>query len=174
MPNIAALLKEEMSRLARKELRKDLEGVKKGSAQYRRDIAELKRQVTGLQRQVALLEGRVLKDAPAPAAADAASEARERFTAKGLRSQRTRLGLSAADYGTLVGVTGQSIGNWERGTTSPRKEQVANLVSLRGLGKKEARARLQALTKQESSTKKKPISKKKPAIKKRAAAKKKS
>jgi len=153
MPNIAALLKDEMSRLARKELRKQTEGMKKGSAQQRRDIAALKRQVVGLQRKVAVLEGRVLKDTPARPAAGL--NPRVRFTASGLRSQRKRLGLSAADYGRLVGVTGQSVYNWEREITSPGKEQIATVAALRGMGKKEARARLQQLTKQEPRTKKK-------------------
>ncbi len=68
-----------------------------------------------------------------------------RFTAKGLRSQRSRLGLSAADYGKLVGVTGQSIYSWERETSRPRKQQVARIASIRHLGKKEAHARLEQL-----------------------------
>ena len=69
-----------------------------------------------------------------------------RFTAKGLRSQRKRLALSAADYGKLVGVTGQSIYSWEREISRPRKQQVARIASLRHVGKKEIRARLEQLT----------------------------
>lgn len=146
MPNFGAVLKEEISRLARKELRSQTRGMKKASSQYRRDIAALKRQVTELQRQVSLLETQVLKSAPALPAADTAKGAR--FTAKGLHSQRERLGLSAADYAKLVGVSSQSIYNWERGETRPRKEQVAILAGLRGIGKREARARLAQLNKQ--------------------------
>jgi len=68
-----------------------------------------------------------------------------RFTAKGLRSQRKRLGLSAADYGKLVGVTGQSIYSWEREVSKPRKQQVARIAALRHMGKKEVQARLEQL-----------------------------
>ena len=50
MPDIAAVLKEEIARLARKEVRSQTEGLKKASAQYRRDIAALKRQVAELER----------------------------------------------------------------------------------------------------------------------------
>jgi predicted transcriptional regulator len=68
-----------------------------------------------------------------------------RFVAKGLRSQRVRLGLSASDVGTLVGVSAQSIYNWESGDTRPRDEQIARLAVLRGLGKREVQARLKQM-----------------------------
>lgn len=149
MPNIAAVLRDEIARLARKELRSQTEGLKKASAQHRRDIASLKRQVTALERQVSLLEKQVLSKPPASAVSKSA--ARVRFTAKGLRSQRRRLGLSAAEYGQLVGVTAQTIYKWERETAYPRKEQIAILAALRGIGKKEARARREQLGKKKKS-----------------------
>ena len=68
-----------------------------------------------------------------------------RFVAKGLRTQRGRLGLSAAQFGTLLGVSAQSIYNWEHETAHPRGEQLAKLASLRGIGKREAEARLAQL-----------------------------
>jgi DNA-binding XRE family transcriptional regulator len=143
MPNIGTLLKEEISRLSRREVRTQVKATKKGTAQHRRSIAALKRQVTKLERQVSLLEQRVL-GAP-PVAPVSSNTARARFVAKGLRSQRDRLGLSAADYGRLVGVSAQSIYNWERESASPRPEQVRSLAAFRGIGKREAQARLQQL-----------------------------
>lgn len=70
---------------------------------------------------------------------------RVRFAAKGLRSQRNRLGLSQTDLGTLLGVSAQSIYNWESESTRPRDEQLAKLAALRGIGKREAGARLKQL-----------------------------
>ena len=64
MPNIATVLKEEISRLARKEIRNETAILKKGSAQHRRDIAALKRQVSTLQKKVSVLEKQVLKNNP--------------------------------------------------------------------------------------------------------------
>jgi len=143
MPNIAAVLKEEISRLARKEIRSETTSLKKASSQYRRDVAGLKRQVSNLQSRVALLEKQVLQSIPGPAAAADAEGVR--FTAKGLHSQRKRLGLSAADYGTLVGVTAQTIYSWENGLSRPRKQQLPVLASIRQMGKREVRARLEQL-----------------------------
>jgi DNA-binding transcriptional regulator YiaG len=143
MPNIATVLKEEILRLARKEVRRQTNVLRKASAQYRKDIAEMNRRVSDLQRRVSPLEKHVLKNAPSQAAEVDAE--RVRFTAKGLRSQRKRLDLSAADYGKLVGVTGQTIYSWEHGTARPRKQQLARITCLRGMGKREARARLEQL-----------------------------
>jgi DNA-binding XRE family transcriptional regulator len=140
MPNIGALLREEISRLSRKEVRSQITTTRKASAQYRRHIASLKRQVAKLERQVALLTAKVLNARPAAGAEPEGK--RLRFVRKGLRAQRERLGLSATDYAKLVGVSSQSIYNWERGVASPRAEQVATLASLRGMSKREAQARL--------------------------------
>jgi DNA-binding transcriptional regulator YiaG len=139
MPNIAAILREEIVRLARKEIHRQTNVLRKASAQYRKDIAEMKRRVSDLRRKINPLEKQVLKNAPSQAAEVEAEHVR--FTAKGLRSQRKRLGLSAADYGKLIGVTGQTIYSWESETSRPRKQQVARIASLRHLGKREAQAR---------------------------------
>ena len=146
MPNIGAVLKEEISRLARRELRSQVEGMKKASAQYRRHIAALKRQVVKLERQVSLLQGKVLNNSAAPQEDSTAK--RVRFAPKAVRSQRERLGLSAGDYGRLVGVSAQSVYNWEHEAARPRAEQLATLAALRVMGKREARARLELLDKQ--------------------------
>jgi DNA-binding transcriptional regulator YiaG len=144
MPNIAAVIKEEISRIARREIRKETPSLKKASSQYRRDIAKLKRQVSNLQGRITLLEKQMSQDVPSQVPdADATGV---RFTAKGLCSQRRRLGLSAADYGKLVGVTAQTIYSWENGLSRPRKQQLPALTSIRPMGKREVQARLEQLT----------------------------
>ena len=143
MPNIAAVLKAEITRLARKEINAGTQVLRKANAQYRRDIAELKRQVTALSKQVAYLE-RQERNRIAKAPPGAAAEGK-RFSARGLRTHRRMLGLSAADYAKLVGVSAQSIYGWERGRSKPRPRQLASLVVVRSLGKREALRRLELL-----------------------------
>src|SRR5664279_2667841 len=143
MPNIASVLHEEITRLSRKESRGQEDPTKKATAQHRRDIALLKRQVAQLERQVKSLSR---KSASSPSATPAAEPAtRVRFVAKGLRSERNRLSLSQTDFGKLVGVSAQSIYNWESGSTRPRSEQLSKLAALRGIGKREAGERLERL-----------------------------
>jgi hypothetical protein len=66
MPNIASILKAEISRVARKEVRAEIEILKKASVAHRATIAELRRQVSALEKELR----RVAKGAarPTPAA----------------------------------------------------------------------------------------------------------
>jgi DNA-binding transcriptional regulator YiaG len=143
MPNVASILKDEIVRLARKELRHETAGLKKASAQYRSDIAALKRRVVELEKQLSRAEGKAPSKGTAEPAPEQASTVR--FSAKGLATQRQRLGLSAAEVGGLLGVSAQSIYNWEAGKTRPRQQQLVALASLRGMGKRQAKALIAAL-----------------------------
>ena len=142
MPNIASVLREEIIRLSRKENRNQNAATKKAAAQHRRDIAALKRQVASLQRTVNQLSKRGARNGPTSVSA-ASSETKLRFVAKGLKSHRARLGLSAGDLGKLVGATANSVYAWEAGKTTPRREQVAKIAAVRSLGKREAARKLQ-------------------------------
>ncbi|RYG57910.1 MAG: hypothetical protein EON56_01280 [Alphaproteobacteria bacterium] len=141
MPNLSTILKNEITRLARKEIKAMVDPVRKANAGHRKEIAELKRLLASLQRD--------LKAASSPSKARAesggASSGSTRFSAKGLKSLRAKLGLSAADFGQLVGATGQSIYNWEAGKAVPRAPQQASLAGVRGIGKREAAKRLAAM-----------------------------
>ena len=65
-----------------------------------------------------------------------------RFSAKGLQAKRSRIGVSQTDFGRLLAVSAQSIYNWESEKARPRAEQIAKLVALRSLGKREVAVRL--------------------------------
>jgi len=143
MPNIGTVLREEISRLALRTSRGQINPTKKATAQHRRDIASLKRQVAVLERQVRVLTRKALGSSPA-ASANLTGK-RVRFVAKGLRAQRKRLGLSAGDFSKLLGVSPQSIYNWERELARPRDEQISKLVALRSIGKREALERVRQL-----------------------------
>ena len=140
MPNIASILKEEILRLARKEVRNELASLKKASAQYRSDIAELKRRLASLEKQLVQSEKKAAKKAPAQEEGE--SGTRVRFSAKGLASQRQRLGLTAGDMGALLGVSAQTVYNWEAEKSRPRQQHMAAITGLRGLGKREVKAKL--------------------------------
>jgi DNA-binding transcriptional regulator YiaG len=143
MPNIGSVLREEISRLSRREVRKLTTATKTATTIHRRHIAALHRRVRQLERDLAALKK---KGAPsAQASAAAAKSAPLRFVAKGLRSHRRRLGLSANEFGKLIGVSANSVYAWEGGSTAPRKEQVAKIAALRAVGKREAAQKLAGL-----------------------------
>ena len=141
MPNIASILKDEIVRLARKELRSEVEGLRKTASLYRSEIAALKRRVAALEHQQARLTKAGPKQ-PAPEA-DPAGATRFRFSAKGFATYRQKLGLSAVDLATLLGVSNQTIYHWESGKTRPRQNQLVAIAGVRKLGKKAIRAALQ-------------------------------
>jgi DNA-binding XRE family transcriptional regulator len=143
MQNLVHALRDEIKRLAKKETKGQTTALKAASAKYRREIAELKRVTSDLDKRLAYIEKQERKRAKRPPSPKLAEGTR--FFPKGLKSHRARLGLSAEDYGLLVGVSGQTIYNYERGDTKPRRAQVAKLVAVRDLGKREARRRLALL-----------------------------
>ncbi|MHC4406595.1 MAG: helix-turn-helix domain-containing protein, partial [Planctomycetota bacterium] len=155
MPNLAATLKEEIQRLARKEIKAQTGSTKHAVAKYRSEIAQLKRQLREQEKKIAFLETQEQKRLEEPQAAEEATEG-VRFSARSVKSQRERLGFSAKDYAVLVGVSPLTIYNWEHGKSRPRKEQLAALVAVRGIGKREALAKLAMLKAKEEKSATKP------------------
>jgi DNA-binding transcriptional regulator YiaG len=144
MANLAATIKEEIQRLARKEIKAQTGSTKQAVAQYRREIAQLKRRLREQEKKIAFLEAQERKRLGQPQVAEEAAEG-VRFSARSVKAQRKRLGFSAADYAKLVGVSSLTIYNWEQGKSRPRKEQLAALAAVRGIGKREALVKLELL-----------------------------
>lgn len=142
MTDIARALKEEVTRLARKELRRETASLRKTVASHRSEIAELKRQVKQLEK-VVNRSVKELSRAKASTVEDTATV--QRFSAKGFASLRERLGLTAAQMGLLVGASGASVYKWEQGKVHPGDKHLPAIATLRGLGKREAAARVAQL-----------------------------
>lgn len=147
MTNIATVLKSEIARLARKEVRAEVEALKKATSAQRTEIVALKKRVQTLEAALKKQAKLNAKGATGTSINNAVDEARApriglRFNAKGLASNRKRLGLSAAEFGSLVGTTEQSIYAWEAGRAQPRAKFLEAIASLRGVGKREIAQRL--------------------------------
>lgn len=147
MANFASVLKDEITRLARKEVRSETEKLKKASAQYRSEIAALKRRVVSLEQQMAHLGKMASKMTTQADEAKTKPEvgSKARFSANGFKTLRQRLRLTAQIAGDLLGVSAQTIYSWEAGNTSPRQQQMERIVVLRGMGKREVEAILHQL-----------------------------
>lgn len=141
MPNIASALKAEISRVARKAIREETSSLKQGIAAYRSEIAALKRRTQALEQQLRRSQ-KVVTQSTASRQAEEPSNLR--FSAKGLATNRQRLGLSLKDFGTLLGASALSVYKWERGEVRPRQRYLAAIAEIRSIGKKKAAARLNA------------------------------
>lgn len=138
MSNVASVLKEEISRIARKEIRSETAALKKASATYRSEIAALKKRTLELERQLRRAsKGGTARPAPVAANDETVSQG-ARFSARSMAAQRRRLGLSAAECGLLIGASAQSIYNWEEGKARPRAQHLAAIFALRNLGRRQA------------------------------------
>lgn len=146
MPNIATVLKAEVTRLARKELRAETDSLKKALASQRSEVQALKHRVKELESTLKRLaqqsSGAVL---PSRAQTNDLDAAELRFRPSGMATNRKRLGLSASDFGLLIGATGQSVYAWESGKAKPRAQYLMAIAALRRAGKKEVAARLSDL-----------------------------
>ena len=142
MPNIGAVLKDEIARISKKVSRQEVGPIKTASNTVRTQLATLNKQVQQLEREVAQLRRKTTQAQEPLPPVDAQTV---RFSAKGLRSLRKRLNLSAQELGQLVEVSGPTIYSWEGEKTAPRSEQKLVLAGLRTIGKREAQARLQAI-----------------------------
>src|SRR5690242_4216536 len=109
MPNLAQLLKDEIIRLARRELKKETAALQKASSRHRKDIAELKRQQAKFESQLKASKRIQAKNTALPVTD---VDADLRFRADGFRTLRKRLGVSAEQMGQLLGVSGQSVYAW--------------------------------------------------------------
>ena len=136
MANLAATLKSEISRVARKEVRAETDDLRKLVSAQRSAIAALKRELAELRKEIK--QGNSPKKPPA-GNFDAApnQDTKRRFSATRLAAHRKKTGLSAADYGALAGISDQSIYHYEQGKARPHADVVRRLSMLKELSQKQ-------------------------------------
>ena len=140
MPNIAQLLKDEISRLARKEVRaasaplqQQIRELKKTNRQQREAIDLLLRRVDQLQALTSSPTDKILK---APAIED---DRQIRLSGTSIKKHRKRLGLSQGELGQLLNVSTNTIVRWEQDKSKPRETYRAGIAQLRTMGVREVK-----------------------------------
>jgi DNA-binding transcriptional regulator YiaG len=132
-------VKEEILRLADKQAAAQVGKAQQVASHYRSEAIELRRLVKQQEKEIKYLKKQVQiqpEDDPLQGV---------RYSAKSVRSQRQRLGLSTEQYGKLVGVSPLTIHHWEIGKAHPRRAQLMALVAVRGISKRDALAKLAEL-----------------------------
>ncbi len=172
MANIAKVLKEEISRIARKQAKADITALRRDAIAARRAISGLRKQLAALEKAQKTLAAHV--PAPAvPAPSEGGESARKWVSARGVRSLRAKLRLTQAEFAQLAGVTSQAVNLWEhkKGKLRLRRTTLAALDAVRGMGVKAARARLAGDTAAPGKPVKRAAAKRKTAAKKSASRK---
>lgn len=142
MPDVAHVLKQEITRLARKEVKAAFDPLK----DQLKDLAgELKKQQKALDSLQKTLQAQASQDQTASSPQPAEPNSRPRLTPQSIKRHRLRLKLSQGDLGRLLGVSTNTIVRWEAGSSKPRATHRESLIELRDIGIRQAKAQLQAL-----------------------------
>ena len=141
MPNIMMVLKSEIARIARKEMKSTVKKLQADSRQLRRQISALRREMKTLASNLSSTARVSRKVAAAVKPEESGTEKRLRFSGASLKKLRTKLGLTQGEFASLAGVTSQSVYQWERKGTALRLRDATRvqLAKLRGMGKREVR-----------------------------------
>jgi len=143
MPNVMKVLKDEITRLSKKQARAVGTPIRKDNAGFRKAIAALRRDVASLQREVKAYSIEFKKKTavePAPV-----EEGKRVWVfGKGIRALRKKLGLSQEYLAKLIDVSVQSVALWERnpGRLELRQSTLAKIMAARSIGAREAKLRL--------------------------------
>ena len=144
MSNVAKVLKDEISRISRKEAKSHVAPIGKSQTALKKTVADLKRRIALLERENKRLvkETQTGKAVTPPALSEETEKAR--ITSKSISSLRNRLGLTQSDFAKLVGVTTHAVYLWENkeGALKLRDKTKAAILSVRGFGAKAAKEKL--------------------------------
>lgn len=146
MPDVAAVLKEEIRRLARKEVKQLVSSLEKDNRLLKKTVSAQRKRLDRIEKQVRNRQAAAVADsAETDAADDAAEGSRARISAKAIRELRQKFGMSREAFGKLLGVSSQSIYQWERqeGRLNLRSRTKAAVVDVRKMGKREANRMLE-------------------------------
>ena len=144
MTNFSKVLKSEIARISRKEVNSAVGEIRKSNIMLKKIVAELKKRVVFLEKKNKRLMAAERKEPALPPKRVAEEAKNARITSKGVRSLRSRLGLTRPDFAKLCGTAPQTVYLWETkaGALKMRGKTRAALLSIKGLGSREARSRL--------------------------------
>ena len=142
MSKFETIIKSEMMRLAKREVRKicvplgrDVRFLKSAVSQLHKSVLILQRVTASQQKE--LEKGRMLLEAPP-------EEVKEsRFSPRLIRSLRGHLAITQKELAVLTGVTVGAVHLWESGRFKPSMKKKAVMVALRKLGRREVRKLLE-------------------------------
>lgn len=134
MPNVATVLKDEITRLARKELKQQIDPLRAQIGAQRKAIAALKQELSQMQRNVGKISRSASKGARPEADSDPSGKP-SRYSGALLRKLRERLELSRDAFAPLIGASPQAVYNWEQTETRPRQEFLDKIALIRSLSK---------------------------------------
>jgi len=138
MGKLETALKDEISRIAKKQTKALLE-------KHVDDIRKLKQRVAELQGEVVeLKKARAQEDAHLKMQTASTSDQKVRVSASQIKKLRTRLKISQPELALLLDVSPAAVGFWETGKANPRDDKKTQIAALRSLGLRDVKRLLEA------------------------------
>jgi DNA-binding transcriptional regulator YiaG len=144
MPNLTQSLKAEIQRISRREIRSSVTPIRGSNIALKKTVANLKMRIAVLEaanKRLLSFQRKAQEQQPAEA------PRKIRLSAKTINAFRAKLGLTQTEFGKLIGVSTQNVHMMEHkeGRLNVRKKTLGNILSIRGIGKKEAKKRLEEI-----------------------------
>jgi len=169
MAKLESIIKSEIQRLAKHEVRAVFRPLRKEVWGIRLKLGDLLKAFVPLNRWAKELSESRSKETKLAASPDEVKASR--FTPERIRHLRMKLGISQRELGVLIGASIGAVLSWEKGKFKPQGEKKAALVALRKVRKRDVR---KMLTEKAGAMEKRPIPKKRKInIKKKKIAKRK-
>jgi DNA-binding transcriptional regulator YiaG len=159
---IESMIKAEIQRLARREIRSTFRPLK-------REVRSMRLKLSGLMKGFGTLN-RITKEQVQRASEQFKLESSPeeikiaRFSPARIRALRLKKGLSQKEFGMLIGVSLGTVVLWEKGKITPKAERKGALIALRKLKKREIK---RVLAEKKAAAPKKEKVKAKPARKRK-------
>ena len=142
MGKFEATIRNEIIRLARREIRSTLVPSGRDVRILKTTVSQLRKTVLALER-LAAQQQKELGKRKIPLEATPEEVEKSRFSPALIRSLRKHLGISQKELAILAGVTVGAAHLWEMGKFKPKDEKKAAMVALRKLGRREVRKLLE-------------------------------
>lgn len=144
MGKIEAVLRSEIARLAKKEIRTACQPMAREVRRLKRTVREISKAVRSFVGVAKEVEARRAAERPTRLQAEPAEVEKARISGGLVKKLRKRLGLSQAELAKLMSVSSAAVAFWEQCRTRPTQEKKAGLVALRKLGRRDVRRLLEA------------------------------
>jgi len=142
MSKMESMIKSEIIRLTKREVRKIFVPLGKDVRLLKSTVSHLRKSVFALER-FAAHQVKELGKARTPLEASNEEVKASRFSPRLIRSLRNRLGVSQRELAALVGVTVGAVHLWESGKFRPKDEKKKAIVGLRKLKRGDVKKLLQ-------------------------------
>jgi DNA-binding transcriptional regulator YiaG len=149
MPNLSQVLKAEITRISRREIKSSVSPIRSSNFVLKRTVAALKKRIAVLEsenkRFIALQNE--LQEKKCEAQIAQVQNNKIRITSQSIKALRAKLGLSQDSLAMLLGMSGNAIYLMERkgGRLRLRTSTMTKLMALRGIGKREAVRKLEEI-----------------------------